>query len=201
VKKGNASEAVVSSGSTNDLPALISAVVAAILGVGLAWHVYRRCSERRPKLSSVVPELHHEAEGSPQSKDERSTAEGTAKNSLDANGDDTVSETSFHEEEPPRVSSRDHEDFLDDDTDQFVQPPNPHAEYDPSVWPILEQIDAELNNVTTNGDSAAVRKTIRRLYLMWHPDKNLDSVARATEVFRYIQEKVSPDARQLDDDG
>lgn len=215
VKTGEDLAAAESSGGSNNLPVLITSVVVATLSVALAWYVYRRCSEKRPKLSSVLPipepldeaeRSAHRNEGSPHSKDEKSTAESPATFSFGADGDD-VSEISFHEEVPPRASSK---DFYGDPSGDFpgndpeflkALPANPHADYDPSVWPILKQIDAELSQVNATGDSAAIRKAIRRLYLLWHPDKNPDSVAQATEVFRYIQDKVSPEARQLADNG
>ena len=48
-----------------------------------------------------------------------------------------------------------------------------------------------LLEVDRDADQDAIRRQYRRLALQWHPDKNPDRVAEATERFRQIQAAYS----------
>ena len=41
-------------------------------------------------------------------------------------------------------------------------------------------------------------RAIRRLYLRWHPDKNLDNVEMATDVFKFLLKQIERLERGLD---
>lgn len=35
-----------------------------------------------------------------------------------------------------------------------------------------------------------MKAAIRRLYLKWHPDKNLDNIDKAEDVFKYLNQQI-----------
>ena len=64
---------------------------------------------------------------------------------------------------------------------------------------IKESIRRELNEIWKL-DVGLRNKAVKRLYLKWHPDKNLDNLERATEVFTFLQEQVRLLEEESDED-
>ncbi|RXM32098.1 Sacsin [Acipenser ruthenus] len=58
-----------------------------------------------------------------------------------------------------------------------------------SLEEIKKEIDERLKEIWGLPEDER-RKAIRRLYLKWHPDKNLDNTKLAEEVYKYIQQKI-----------
>ena len=58
----------------------------------------------------------------------------------------------------------------------------------------------EVLEISTNASDDEIKKAHRKLALKWHPDKNIENKAQATEKFRVIQEAYeclkSPEERR-----
>uniref|UniRef100_A0A9J7XD11 HEPN domain-containing protein n=1 Tax=Cyprinus carpio carpio TaxID=630221 RepID=A0A9J7XD11_CYPCA len=67
--------------------------------------------------------------------------------------------------------------------------PPPKTVFPETLEEIKREIDQSLNEFW-NMSSEDKQKAIKRLYLRWHPDKNPDNEALATEAFRYLQKRI-----------
>ena len=62
--------------------------------------------------------------------------------------------------------------------------------FDCDVAEIKKSILKELKEIWKL-DKKLRDKAVRRLYLKWHPDKNLDNVVKATEIFLFLKKQIS----------
>ncbi|KAL1268265.1 hypothetical protein QQF64_033628, partial [Cirrhinus molitorella] len=67
--------------------------------------------------------------------------------------------------------------------------PPPKAVLPKTLEDIKREIDQSLNEIWKMS-SEEKQKALKRLYLRWHPDKNPDNEALATEAFRYLQKRI-----------
>ena len=75
------------------------------------------------------------------------------------------------------------DDIFDDNKDKQFEKPLKDLLLD-----ITEQLEKEYENL--KHDDKAWKKFIKRMYLKWHPDKNLGNEEVATEVAKHIQNEV-----------
>ncbi|KAK2905345.1 hypothetical protein Q8A67_007144 [Cirrhinus molitorella] len=67
--------------------------------------------------------------------------------------------------------------------------PPPKAVLPKTLEDIKREIDQSLNEIWKMS-SEDKQKALKRLYLRWHPDKNPDNEALATEAFKYLQKRI-----------
>ena len=75
----------------------------------------------------------------------------------------------------------------------FYRPDNleeDHDEEPETLEEVKEKIRKELEQAFKHGEQYA-KKVIKRLWLKWHPDKNLGNEEFCTEIFKFIQEQAS----------
>ncbi|KAK2905347.1 hypothetical protein Q8A67_007146 [Cirrhinus molitorella] len=67
--------------------------------------------------------------------------------------------------------------------------PPPKTVFPETLEDIRREIDQSLNEIWKMSREDK-QKALKRLYLRWHPDKNPDNEALATEAFRYLQRRI-----------
>ena len=74
----------------------------------------------------------------------------------------------------------------------FYRPDNLEEDHDEdpeTLEEVKEKVRKELEQAFKHGEQYA-KKVIKRLWLKWHPDKNLGNEEFCTEIFKFIQEQV-----------
>ena len=77
----------------------------------------------------------------------------------------------------------------DDSTSNTAAANHASAEKPPDLQAILKQLCIELRNIWQLPEEDR-RKAVKRLYLKWHPDKNLHQVQLAEQVFKFLKRQV-----------